>query len=416
MLIDFYKAVLKSVNLLTDDEGFITVKGSDDRSKIVALDGKTLVLPTREHMKTMFKTEDDGSFEQTKVLYNPLDENVVKGDNRSLVKTKTSAEATLAHAIMANGILLLQLAMEKKLQKNVNLEVSKFLAKLSEIRRANVKELVDDKTISTWSDLCRTAMLADRALVTIFLKKSATYNGIKYIRLATLKCNLYEDILLADENTPVYGRKLRNKDRDTFRLLLEFLLPALDDNNVMSVGTNNSYSPAFVALFTLYTAVATRLNAINKGLSHVDAEVADSGYIDIGYSQEEIDNVEEYAPEVKLIPSENDVSKSVSSSKQQAVVAAQPVISNYGVVSQQPTHPQSMSAEDAFMSKYGRPQQPMMYQPPMQPVVQPPMPMMQQPMYAQPQPKMYPLQGVYPQPSPYGYQHPVQQTPVLSFR
>lgn len=314
---EFYTKVLENLGLETDDEGFIYIKTSDD-NQLMLMNGLPLVLPTKDHISTLLKVTKD-SFEQVKMLYNPLDENVVKGDNKSLIKTKSIVEARIGYGIMVAGRLLLTLASNKELQKDVNLELTKFLSSLSEVRKPNMKEIVDDKTINMWSDLYSNSVNAERSMISIFLKKAATYGDVKYNRLATLKSNLYEDILVATQDTPVYNIKLRNKDIALYKIVFEYLLQDLDENHVISIGSNDSFSPAFISLMKLYIKVTSRVNSIIEMLKPIDIELVESSHIDITLTDGELDMVNMFSSELKSIPTGTDIQKQLTKADQGTV-------------------------------------------------------------------------------------------------
>ena len=307
-LIDFYKATVSSLGLIYDDDGFLYVPGNK-KPTLLLEDGLPLVLPSKEAIDSLF-SEDEEGIKITKVLYNPIDENVVKGDNKTLVRTKTIVENRIGYGVMALGSLLLQLANNTKLQNKINsLEVNKFLASLSSVKKQNMKEIVDQKSIDSWLDIYQNYLKSGRDVVEIYLKKSGTYKNTKYNRLATLKHNIYDELIAADQDTPVGGIKLRNKDLATFKLLFEFILEGIDENGVISMGSNDTFSPAFVSLMSIYISIMTRLNNFNRILADVDAEIADSGYVGIEITQEDINNVSGYNVEVKAVPNNMDIER-----------------------------------------------------------------------------------------------------------
>ena len=207
MLIDFYKSTLDSLGLIYDDEGYVYIPGTS-KPTLVLLDELPLCLPTKEAIDTMLE-DTGGEIKILKVLYNPIDENVVKGDNRTLVKTKSVVEKRLAHSIMMLGLLLLKVANNTALQKKVHsLEINTFLASLADVKKQNMKEIVDQKTIDQWMEIYQRYLKNDNNVVDIYLKKSATYNGVKYNRLATFTNNIYNEVLGAN-GVPVAGVKLR---------------------------------------------------------------------------------------------------------------------------------------------------------------------------------------------------------------
>ena len=310
MLIDFYKSTLDSLGLIYDDEGYVYIPGTS-KPTLVLQDELPLCLPTKEAIDTMLE-DTGGEIKILKVLYNPIDENVVKGDNRTLVKTKSVVEKRLAHSIMMLGLLLLKVANNTALQKKVHsLEINTFLASLADVKKQNMKEIVDQKTIDQWMEIYQRYLKNDNNVVDIYLKKSATYNGVKYNRLATFTNNIYNEVLGAN-GVPVAGVKLRPKDYEIYSKVFEFILVDMDENKVISIGSEDKYSPAFMALMTLYVRLMNRINTFNRILADVDPEVADSGYTEITISEEDVNSVKAYSAEVKNIPTAMDIERRVA--------------------------------------------------------------------------------------------------------
>ena len=75
------------------------------------------------------------------------------------------------------------------------------------------------------------------------------------------------------------------------------------------MGSNDTFSPAFVSLMSIYISIMTRLNNFNRILADVDAEIADSGYVGIEITQEDINNVSGYNVEVKAVPNNMDIER-----------------------------------------------------------------------------------------------------------
>ena len=415
-VIDFYKATLTSLGLITDEEGFIKVDNGDGTSIVLPIDGKSSVLPTKEHIATLFTEGEDG-MEVTKHLFNPLDENAVKGDSKSFTKIKDIAAIKIAFGIQTCGRLLLTLATNPDLQKKVSIQISKFLTSLSSAKKQNMKEIVDEKMIETWDNLFKKYATTEKGIASIVSRKSAMYNGVKYNRLATFKHNLYEELLEIDQDTPICGIKLRTKDITVFKLVYEYILDTMNSEHVISVGSTDGYAPAFISLMELYTGIMTRLNAINRTLAHIDQEAADQAYIELTLTEEDIKGVGMYAAELKTIPSGLDIERTLHKPKPSVIPTATPQPTAVQQVQPQPqqqvvqqpipapyTAGQSISNEDRLLNTIranapqlpvgyagyanyaSQVQQPMMQ---MQPMMQAPMGQMpmQQPMMQMPQPQ-----------------------------
>ena len=307
-LVKFYENTLESLGLETSEDGFIFIKTERDRIQLTT-EGKPLVLPTKDHIKTLLVKGDSGDIEVTKFPYNPLNENVIKGDTLSLKKTKIIVEQRLSMMLSVAGDLLLTLASDPKLQKKTSHELNKFLSSLSEAQAPNIKKLVDDTSIANWNSIFTKMFKTDKFMASIYLKKSGVYKGTKYNRLATLKSPLLTELEKADRETPVYGVKLRPKEITINMLMLKFMIGDLDENNVMSIGSNNTESPAFIALMSIYIKLATRLNKLIKSLKHIDVEEADKVMVDLKIKLSDLDSVNLYRNEASHIPNELDLNR-----------------------------------------------------------------------------------------------------------
>jgi len=308
-LLEFYKEVVENLGLTTSEDGYIYA-GSGNDKVMMTVDGKPLVLPTKEHLNTLLDKNEDGEIVVTKIPYNPLNENIVKGDTLSLKKTKLLVERRLGHAIAVAGELLLTLASNKELQKKTSMEINKFLSTISQAQNPGIKQLVDDKSIDNWINIYKKCLKSDKGMISIFLKKAGSYKGNKYNRLATLTSPVYDALLEADKDTPIFDVRLRNKDIVIFKLIFQYLLEDLDDNNTISIGSNDNESPAFVALFKLYITTAVKIDKVIKALSTINEETADSGKLHLTIPLSTLDNLGIYKGELLLLPNENDLNRS----------------------------------------------------------------------------------------------------------
>jgi len=306
-LVKFYENTLVSLGLVVTEDGFIYIKQQNGNVQLTT-EGKPLVLPTKDHIKTLLRN-DNGKIIVDKFPYNPLNENIIKGDTLSLKKTKIIIEQRLSMMLSVAGELLLTLASDPELQKKTNHELNKFLSSISAAQAPNIKKLVDDMSISNWNSIFTKMFKTEKFMASIYLKKGGVYEGTKYNRLATLKSPLLTELEKADKTTPVFGVKLRPKEITINQILLKFMIGDLDENNILSIGSNNTESPAFISLMTVYIKLATRLNKLIKMVKHIDIEEADHAMVDLKIKMDNIDNVNIYKNEVNHIPNELDLNR-----------------------------------------------------------------------------------------------------------
>lgn len=354
-LIDFYKRTLESVGFKYNGNGNIIRVSSKGKEVVVMQDGKPMVLPTKEHVDTLVELDDNGDPCIKKILFNPLNEDMVKGDSHSLVKLKDTVSTMLNYSIFTSCILLLHVGKEKHLQVDIPMDVTDYLSSLSQIDRGNnVKVLIDDTTISNWEkiyDKMASDGFTHKSFINIFIKKRGRDSkGEMSNRLTVLNSNFLTDLEeLLEEKTPVYmDIKLRPKDIKVYIATMRFILEDLDEkNNTLSIGSNDGLAPAFVSLFTTYLKVIEKPNKILKDLRFVNYDFSDSGYIDIKIKMDEILEVGKHKAALHSIPNDIEAHRMVTN---YANTASQPAVQNQMVaqpaqVMQQPMNNQVASVQ-----------------------------------------------------------------------
>jgi hypothetical protein len=348
-LLDFYKSTLTSLGLSITDDDYVKIDVGNGKLVTLTTNGKPLVLPTKEHINTAVDNDEEtGKLVTTKILYNPLNEDVIKGDSTSLKKTKDIIETRLAHSFAGVCELLLTLASNKKLQSKTNMEINKFLASLSDADNPGIKQIVDDKTIDLWGKLYAKTLdhTVKTKLLKLYLKKSGKHDGVKYNRLCVLSLPLLEDIQAADRETDVLDIKLRNKDIKVFQLLHTYVFKDIDEHNTFSIGSNDPESPGFISLFKLYLTIGNRLNHISKSLKDINAELYDSVHLNLKVTLKELDVLNNYAGELAVIPSELELNRQrstpASSNQTLANAMQKPSVQRPQVPAQQPQQMQQM--------------------------------------------------------------------------
>lgn len=315
---DFYQKVIENLGLYVDEDGFILSRKVDGIP--ITNDGKPMVLPSKEHINSVYTTDENGKPIVSKSLFNPINEDVIKGDSPSLKKTKIFAERRLGHVFYHIGRLLLILAENKNLQRNVKLELNKFLGLISEASGVGIKLLVDEKSLSNWEKIYKLSLEKPVGLFTIYLKKRAKYDGETYNRLAVFGSSVYDELASIEKEGSVYDVKLRPKEVTIFRILFEFILQDLEDRTI-SVGSNDNESPGFISLMSLYVKLLTRMNKLLDQLKSIDKEVYDSCYIPNLVTIQELESLDVYSSELATIPNEIDLNRQAISKQQQNLLA-----------------------------------------------------------------------------------------------
>lgn len=306
----FYSKVVNNLGLYVDENGFIY--SSDKANKVpITNDGKPLVLPTNENLNSIFTPDEDGNLVATKSIFNPMNEDIIKGDSPSLKKMKSLAERRLGHLVALAGELLLTLASNKDLQKKTSIQINKFLKRVQEANGQGIKQIVDDKTIDAWSKVYSKSLNRSQGFFSIYLKKAGTVDGTKYTRLATLASPVYDELLEVGDEGKVFDVTLRKKDVTMFKIILQYLVPEFETSDTFSIGSNDIENPAFLSLLQVYLSVVKKTNMVFKALKSVNQQTADEGIIDDLITEEELGSLSQYLPELKNIPNEHDLNRDI---------------------------------------------------------------------------------------------------------
>lgn len=329
MLIDYYKNIVNNIGLFTDEEGFIYGGDSENKIPITTL-GKPLVLPTDENVKTLFIDDPEEGIVVNKILYNPLNEDVIKKDSESLSKTKLVVETRIALMLEVVGELLLHLAENKALQTKTTLNLNKFLGSINDAKRPGIKNMIDDNVIANWSKLCKASRSNGNTSVKIYLKKGGVNSeGTKFNRLATMSVTALEHLLKYEKDEQVLGVTLRPKDVRLFTILYSFLLN-VENTHTIEAGNNSKESPGFLSLMDIYIKVGTRLENLLRDLKDVAVSIESLIEPVITMTMEDI-NVVDNNPKIKQellsIPNEIDVNRTVEA-KRKATLLKSDVNSN----------------------------------------------------------------------------------------
>ena len=433
-IIEFYKKVVNSLKLLVSRDEFIQADVGGTPMTIT-VSGKPLVLPTKDHIDTALDTDDDGNVVVTKVLYNPLNEDTIKGDSLSLKQTKNTIEKRLSYSFAGLGELLLMLAADPKLQNKTSMDINKFLISLSGSSK-DAKEQVDPKSIELWSKIYQKSLELDpsKSFIKTYLKQTGMDDNVKYNRMMVIGFPFYDQLLTADRDTSFFGVTLRKKDIGVFKRIYEFIFSDMKANGTLVFGSQDKESPGFISAMTAYIKLGNRFNRLAGKIKFVDEETYDSIKIPIKISLKDLDNLSIYHNELLTIPTDIDMNrKKASVIRNNDAVNDQLAHSNYKL----PTAPQQSNVQQPQMYQQQQPQQQQQLSEltgvdkilaagnvPVSPVINPLQQQMQQPGYPQHTQPIQPVQSppmgintllqqqqqpVYQQPV---YQQPVYQQPM----
>lgn len=239
----FYNDILTSMRYSVDNEGLISNNTATGVPSPAVVEGKRLVMPTKKWLKTGFGDEFVG--------FHPLAEsNSRLGTSPVLQHMQRNARAQISFTYVYLAQQLLRVATDAKLHKELPPTCNEFLKKM---------QAADANLIKVFDKLINAATQKNR-LITVYLKNGGTYNGKKVNRLAVIRFPLLE--LLETDEPKVLGVEVKPKQRQTILTLLRTILPAGDDPEEYSAGSNNRVAPYLHAFLQAYLKVITQLNKI----------------------------------------------------------------------------------------------------------------------------------------------------------
>lgn len=259
-VLSYYGGFLDSTNNPRDEQGVVLFESSTGELKPVMIDGKKLILPTKE-----FQNKPDWT---QFVAFHPLSESIARGESDVLQKARDMISLRLFHKYVELSEALLMLAVDSNAQGKLTPSTMKFLEGLGD---------ADAKTVENFSKIMAKAKAnfnggENRCLVSLFLKRGGTQNGTKYARLCVASFPYYEAIQKIEDEAAdkrqVFGVPLRAKDIKVLKRLHEVILPGSDEG-VYSIGTNTQTAPYWGALMMTYVNILNQFNSIIKPFSKV---------------------------------------------------------------------------------------------------------------------------------------------------
>lgn len=245
LILDSYKSILTAFSLHAEEDGLISQKHPTGTLVPLKVDGRRLVLPTKEWQRKGYGEEY--------LPFHPACE-VMSREGTSLViqMLQRQAKANLAHILVSMGTGLLQVAVDKDTHKDLPLECTDFLKKLSNADKTT-KELLE-KLIG--------AAVKKNRLLTVYLKNGGKYGGQKVNRSAIIRFPILEDLLGDPKETNVLGVTVPKKQRPTLIALFKLLVPNGDNAEEYSFGTTTRVAPYLVSLLNAYHKIASVFNEL----------------------------------------------------------------------------------------------------------------------------------------------------------
>lgn len=301
-LLDLYKSILATCNLRVSNDGYVSLVMGDD-TKPAMIKDKRLVLPTPEHLAKPSKD---------KIIFHPLTENQLRNESDVLEFLRNTMNIRIGYTFGALGYQLLTLATSHGNHAKLSPDQSEFLS---------IVKNADEKTLQVFTKLLAAAGVgqSQKSLVSIYLKRSGSVNGKKHTRAGIVTFPLYNELIKSPSEC--YGVKLRVKDYETIKNLMEYMLPGIATPEFYNRGSDCQVAPFLDALMKVVLAVASPLNDLVE-LFKDYIEDAESLQFESDWV-ETFENLEVMLPEIRKVPmqagNEGAVGEKSSTAQQQAL-------------------------------------------------------------------------------------------------
>lgn len=281
-LLELYKAILKTANLVTTEDGYVSMQLGDD-TRPALIKGKQMVLPTDAHQNNPDKSKI--------ILFHPLSENILRGESDILEKFRSLLNIRMNSIFGLLSADLLNIAASPSLHSTLTPDQTEFLS---------VVKNADEKTLTVLGHLMEKmpANQTQKSFVSIYLKKGGLLHGKKHARLGVVNFPLYDE--LVKSKTECYGVKMRVKDRETLMQLMEYMIPNIDVTEAYNRASDSTVAPCLDALMKSILAIAAPFNDLldlfkNK-IEDAESLVTDSSWV------ETFENLEVMIPEIRRVP------------------------------------------------------------------------------------------------------------------
>lgn len=277
-LLKIYESILKFAGLEVDEQGYISIVAEDLRNPAL-VNGLRLVMPTNEQLRTFNPQE--------KIVFHPMTEDTQKGESDVIQKLRHYINIRLNCSVGIVALALLKILTSPAYHEKLSPEQAELLLAIKD---------ADEKTAINFTNLLLAGIKdkPDRIFVNIFLRRGPTLAGKKYSRGGIVSFPFYEELKAGKMD------KMRVKDKEAYRLLMEFMFPGLDNPDNYNYGSNSRTAPFLDALMHTAAIISSRLNDLldiyGEYIDEADQLVYDSDW------WEAFENLESLSAEIRQIP------------------------------------------------------------------------------------------------------------------
>lgn len=281
-LVDFYESLIEYCNLKINPATGSVYSDGTGKKTVIMIEDKELVLP----YPSVLSSADIG----TKAVFHPIPEHVARGESPVIQKLLHMLSIQINIKASYLFLILLTILHDAKTFKKLNPEQLELVGHLGSIDKTGLTNLHRLITGGLKKD-------ASRSLVKIFLRKGATIHEQRYARGGIVT------FPMADEISNQTEIKLRDKDIDSFGVILETIFPDYGVKNKYSRGSNNDYIPYLEALLLSSLALVDPINTLIEMFPEQSDEM-DMEVFDITFSEYLKDGAIDLIEEARRIPSQ----------------------------------------------------------------------------------------------------------------
>ena len=259
-VLEFYKALLATFDIITDDNGLLSHKTS---GAPIMIDGKRLAMPTNDNIKLAGRNE--------LVMFHPLSENVFEGMSEVFIELRHIVTAKLHKIIAYTAHTLLKLVLDKASHEGLSNKQMATISSLSD---------VDEKFVDSFKKLVnKLEVTGNKQLINLFMKYGGELNDEKYMRVAYVSFPLLE-LINSSEDYIIHDVKFRKKDMAILKTVFTVIVPKAFEENAYSAGSNSSIAPYFVSLLLAACNVLEDTGSTTwRFRSYIEDEVGESQHV-----------------------------------------------------------------------------------------------------------------------------------------
>lgn len=317
---EFYKMILASVKIETDEDDFLTVEHNEENIFLTKRKGMKVALPSKARLDGMFVADESGKFQQQYLIFHPLSEDSTSnGIGLDILIEHTKSEMEIA--LSGLGVLLLTAYMNPKLQTDLPMNINEFISNAKDKNIVGMKangKAVDPTMLETWTKLITSYMKSvDHSLLTLIVPRTRkNANKDSNTREARLASDLWVELNKyngTEDKVMINGINLRPKEVKIFKDILDLFLIDPNEKGTVIEGTKDLNVPGFIATMLLYHKIMSNVNRASIALEQADPVIAEDMRVTLGVTTTAIESAyTTYKKEILDIPNEEEINLGVN--------------------------------------------------------------------------------------------------------